>query len=201
GATQEASSLSSLLGSGKVNTLISSGPDGAWSGSDLSSKLNSTTPAILAPNAHYNETVAEPASYFYGNAGQSLLSDSSVTPAAGDIVFTMGCHAGLPLNSSLLGGPSWAELYGAGKDVYVANTGYGIGDDQMIAYSVRLLAGFSANLGSNMDVGQALMFAKQAYAAQGSIQGSIAPIDAKALQELTFYGLPNYTIGATGTSA
>jgi hypothetical protein len=202
GAQQEATDLSGLLGAGNVSSLIASGPSSAWSGQQLSSALNGSKPAIIAPNAHYDETLAEPAGYYYGSSNDSLLDDSTIAPVAGDIVFTMGCHAGLELDPGEIGGgTSWTELFGSSNDEFIANTGYGIGDSDMIAYSVRLLDDFAGNIGPSMNIGQALMFAKQTYAAQGSVQGSIPPIDAKALQELTFYGMPNYVIGTSGTSA
>ncbi len=78
-----------------------------------------------------------------------------------------------------------------------APTGYGLGDTEVIAYSGRLLKLFAQKLDGTSSVGQALMLAKQQYMQLGVTSF----YDAKALEEATFYGLPMYRLGASGTVA
>ena len=90
----------------------------------------------------------------------------------------------------------WAQGVASRGGVLAANTGFGYGDSEAVAYSERLMADFAANLDGQMTVGQALMFAKQS-----SVHLPMAVVDAKVMQEATFYGLPMYRLGAGGLSA
>ena len=120
---------------------------------------------------------------------------------AGRILFTMGCHAGLAVPDAYLAGTpaaateglDWAqELAQHNVAVYVANTGYGIGDTGSVAYSERLMALYGKLLDGSLTAGQALVYAKQAY--YGSL-GAVGVYDLKILQEAAFYGLPFWHIG------
>ena len=79
--------------------------------------------------------------------------------------------------------------------VYVANTGYGVGDTSSVAYSERLMGLYAKLLDGSLSVGQALAYAKQAY--YGSL-GAVGVYDFKILQETAFYGLPFWKL-ATAT--
>ena len=113
----------------------------------------------------------------------------------------MGCHAGLVRAGRLhhrhdaapraLRGDWSQTLSAAGVSVYVANTGYGIGDTSSVAYSERLMALFSKLLDGSLTAGQALTYAKQAY--YGSL-GAVGVYDTKILQQAAFYGLPFWRI-------
>src|SRR5205807_5241228 len=76
---------------------------------------------------------------------------------------------------------------------------YGYGDTDTVAYSERVMSYFAGNIANRTStVGQSLMFAKQRYNSELNVAGVY---DAKAMEEATFYGLPMWTIGSTGTSA
>ena len=81
--------------------------------------------------------------------------------------------------------------------MYVANTGYGIGDTVSIAYSERLMGLYSRLLDGSLKAGQALAYAKQAY--YGSL-GAVGVYDLKILQQTTFYGLPFWGVSTTAGS-
>jgi hypothetical protein len=91
----------------------------------------------------------------------------------------------------------WPEAFSdQGAAVYVANTGYGYGDTDIVAYSEKVMSLFAERIGSKtgsaLTIGQALAYAKQEYF--GSLVQYEA-YDEKALQETTFYGLPMFRIG------
>ena len=88
--------------------------------------------------------------------------------------------------------PDWPQTLAQQPAVFVANTGYGYGDTEAVAYSERLMALFARNLDRTLTVGQALPFAKQRYLGDLAV---LSPYDEKALAEATFYGLPMYGIG------
>ncbi len=180
-----------------------------WTQADLLAKLFPTggaTPLIDSINAHYDHTALLPSA---GNSGSSsqleTAADIAIRSAgqelAGRILFTMGCHAGLAVPDAYISGtdaPSttlkgdWAQtLSAAGVSVYVANTGYGIGDTSSVAYSERLMALFAKLLDGSLTAGQALTYAKQAY--YGSL-GAVGVYDLKILQQAAFYGLPFWRV-------
>jgi len=187
-----------------------------WTQSDLIAKLfpaTGATPLVDSINAHYDHTALLPSA---GNAGTSGQLETAADVAArstagqllGRILFTMGCHAGLAVPDAYIAGTDaasatlkgdWAQtLSHAGASVYVANTGYGIGDTSSVAYSERLMALFSKLLDGSVTVGQALAFAKQSY--YGSL-GAVGVYDVKILQQAAFYGLPFWRVStATGAT-
>ena len=73
----------------------------------------------------------------------------------------MGCHAGLNVPDAFLpagrAAPDWAQTFAAAKgaSVYLANTGFGYGDSDTVAYSEDLNARFAANLADGMTAGAA----------------------------------------------
>src|SRR5439155_17410298 len=90
----------------------------------------------------------------------------------------------------------WPQKLGSSADVYVANTGFGYGDTDSIAYGERVMSLLAGQLGGRQSTaGQALMYAKQQYIADNAVPGVY---DAKAAEEATFYGLPMYRIGQDG---
>ena len=118
----------------------------------------------------------------------------------------MGCHAGLAVPDAYVPGTGseldtlrldWAQaLSRAEVSVYVANTGFGIGDTSSVAYSERLIGLYAKLLDGSLTVGQALAYAKQAY--YGSL-GAVGVYDLKILQQTAFYGLPFWGVSTTGT--
>ena len=208
GAAKVADSLDGIVGAGNDTRLI----NGTWTSADLASHFNNATPVpgIASINAHYdhhrllpgagNTTGDESDLYTTQNIVRSPVSPQ-ILP--GEVLFSMGCHAGLNVSDAFAGTPSadqaqllldWPQAFAdQGAAVYVGNTGYGYGDTDTVAYSEQLMSNFAARLAGSMSIGQALTFAKQDY------YGSLAQYqtyDEKVLSETAFYGLPMYRIGA-----
>lgn len=199
------------------STLIDQpGVTGGWTQADLIARLFPTTgatPLVDAINAHYDHTALLPSAGNAGTSGQlETAADVALRSNAGQLIgrilFTMGCHAGLAVPDAYIAGTDaasatlrgdWAQtLSHAGAAVYVANTGYGIGDTSSVAYSERLMALFSKLLDGSLTVGQALAYAKQSY--YGSL-GAVGVYDVKILQQAAFYGLPFWRVStATGAT-
>ncbi|HEX5917054.1 MAG TPA: PxKF domain-containing protein [Nocardioides sp.] len=185
------------------------GTTSPWTRDDLLTRLlpaDGPAPGVTSLNAHFDHTALLPS---LGDAGGSddLVSTSDVTAAADGrlaqkVLFTMGCHAGLAVPDAYLPGGAvdplaldWAQALAAQEvSVYVANTGYGIGDTSAVAYSERLMGLYAKLLDGSVSAGQALSFAKQAY--YGSL-GAVGVYDLKILQQTTFYGLPFWGVGTT----
>ena len=169
--------------------------DESWGAADALAALNRPAAAFSAFNAHFDHYRAMPAAANSG-ADDTLISSDQVKPAPGSLVFTIGCNAGQSVEdaiSVLAAGDArlrdWPQqLAQQGAAGLAANTGYGYGDTEAVAYSERLMAEFARNLAAgNATAGQALMLAKQ-----GHIVGTADDYDVKALHIATFYGLPTY---------
>ena len=185
------------------------GTPSPWNRDDLLTRLlpgDGPAPGVTSLNAHFDHTALLPS---LGDAGGSddLVSTADVAATAAGmlakkVLFTMGCHAGLAVPDAYLPDGSvdplaldWAQaLAGQEVSVFVANTGYGIGDTSAIAYSERLMGLYAALLDGSVSAGQALAYAKQAY--YGSL-GAVGVYDLKVLQQTTFYGLPFWGVGTT----
>ena len=198
GATEQRDALSGRVGENNTQSRI----DETWTASDAAAGLGAPGSGFLAVNAHYDHYRLLPAAASNGS-NPDLLTARQVAPPAGSAIFTIGCHAGLNLAiDGTEGNPDprlgdWAEEFSArGGSLYAANTGYGYGDTEAVAYSERLMAEYASLLASgDVTAGQALMFAKQTTIASVGV-----PDDywSKASMEATFYGLPMYRIGADG---
>jgi len=180
-----------------------------WSRNDLLTKLlpaGDPAPGVTSLNAHFDHT-ALASSKRDAVRSDDLLTTSDVTAAAGGrlarkVLFTMGCHAGLAVPDAYLPGGAvdplaldWAQALAAQEvSVYVANTGFGIGDTSAVAYSERLMGLYAKLLDGSVSAGQALAYAKQAY--YGSL-GAVGVYDVKILQQTTFYGLPFWGVGTS----
>ena len=87
----------------------------------------------------------------------------------------MGCHAGLNVSDAFLpsGTPRLgAAVRGRGRGRYLANTGFGYGDSDNVAYSEDLNARFASNLADGMTAGAAFADAKQASRATSASSAS-----------------------------
>lgn len=178
-----------------------------WTTAQLESALTATaTPAVDSINAHFDFYGALPAEDNTNGTEANLFTTTAVSgdesAYAGRLLFSMGCHAGLDINTvevAASGVPptaDWANTFADAGALWVANTGYGYGDSTDIAYSAALMADFAGDLGEPLTIGQALAEAKQQYAAGNAI---LSPYDLKSMMESTLYGLPMYTLnGATG---
>ncbi|WP_460526606.1 virginiamycin B lyase family protein [Flindersiella endophytica] len=196
GATAIGQALSS-----QVPSTTNNGP---WDSGNALDAINQPDPAYLAVNAHHNHYGALPEQAFT-SGGPDVLYSTDVAPAAGSVLFTVGCHAGLNVPNVAVSSPTpeeqdqltdWAEQSSKHSALFTGNTGYGYGDTEVVGYSERLLQHYAEQLsGTQVTAGQALMFAKQQYA--GDL-GVIGVYDSKVLQESVFYGLPTYRVTEDG---
>ena len=152
---------------------------------------------------HFNFSEALPSSGdASGNYTDNLLTTADLgrKDLGGGIWFTVGCHSGTNLaDISVLGDAptdDWAQSFSQRGAVYLAQTGYGLGDTVAIALSERLLTLFTRNLDGRMTVGLAHAQAKQQYLGDLGLYGEY---DYKSLQTATLFGLPMYQYG-DGTS-
>ena len=143
------------------------------------------SPSVASINAHM-----DPTRLLAGNDEIITTDDFDADRLTGSMLFTLGCHAGLNLPDRYLGAGAddWVDTL-AGRAVYVANTGYGYADGNVVGLTERLLSLYAGKVGGNLTAGQALMFAKQAYL--GGL-GLYTNYDEKVLMQATFYGLPMY---------
>lgn len=149
-------------------------------------------PALLSLNAHFTHRAAEAAQPARNGSRSILPADLAFGGAlAQRLVFTVGCHSGL----SVPAGPAdaqhedFAQVTVAGGATYVANTGFGYGDADTIAYSERLMTLFVEHVTRGRSTGQALRMAKADYLNGLGLQ-SLTPYDEKVLGIATLYGLP-----------
>ena len=168
GAQAVADAAKTYLPAPSVRTLINDG----FAATDLVSALFPATGAasINSLNGHYDHYRALSAA---GSAAGTLdvMSTSDVDARsgalAGDVLFSVGCHAGLPVSDVIVGTttPSrdWDQALASQGSVWAANTGFGLGDTDTVAFSERLMALFAGNLNGSLSIGEALTRAKQQY--------------------------------------
>lgn len=209
GATAVDRALAGDVGStGSHQILI----DESWTRQQVLDALfpgGSVSPRLVSLNAHFDQSRALPAAGNSSGSDNDLLTAADVAAhpqaLAGRVLFSMGCHAGLsvPLAYSGIAGSDaatadWAkQLAGTQTALWVANTGYGLGDTATVALSEALMRDFAQRLDGSLTAGAALAYAKQAYL--GSL-GAYGAADEKALQEVAFYGLPMWRIGGKASN-
>jgi len=176
-----------------------------WDRSDLSDLFLKQGFNISSINAHCDHWgIGTPP----GTGGDPLRTGeiAGATLEHGQLVFSMGCHAGLNVPDNFSSLPSSLDLPQAlaQKTAWlIANTGYGYGDSDTIAFSEQLMDNFARALVDtqkpNPPVGQALVDAKQSYFLNNFGRTSL---DYKVMIESELYGLPMYIIdpGAGGTT-
>lgn len=188
-----------------------------WTRADLLNRIvpagAAAAPSIQSVNAHFDQARALPAAGNTAADETDLVTTADLAAAPGKLngklLFSMGCHAGLnvPLSYSGLTGASatatadWPKQLATQRAIWVANTGYGLGDTATVALSEALMRNFAARLDGTLLAGSALAFAKQAYLGE---LGTYGAADEKALQQIAFYGLPMWRIGgptSTGATA
>jgi hypothetical protein len=165
-------------------------------------------PGVASINAHFDHYRLLPGAGNTSGNQSDLYTSAKIARAAADprilpgrVIFSMGCHAGLSVPDTIAPSPTadqanrlrdWPQAFAdQGAGVYVANTGYGYGDTQIVAYSEELMSLFAKNFNADMTLGQALTAAKQAY--YGNLV-QYQTYDEKALAETTFYGLPMFKL-------
>lgn len=190
--------------------------NGTWTREQAEDALAANSRGFSSLNGHYDNNRALPADQDSAGTQEDLLSAQTSLPAdlADGILATVGCNAGVNLEDLLLrprpGDPTfapdekdeartrdWAQRISAARGLFVANTGFGYGDDAAIAYSEKVIAGFAGRLDGSMTVGQALQFAKQGYLDSATF----GVYDHKAVQEATLFGLPQWRVGPSGQVA
>ena len=172
-----------------------------WTASDLARLLlGDPAPGLSSVNAHANHWAFGPAS------GGPFFSNQLLTSFfGGELVFSMGCHAGLNVDDSVSLPGNWSldfpQAFARKATWFVGNTGYGYGDSDIVALSEELMNRFAQALGTaeSPSVGQSLVNAKRGYFLN---MGGYGPFDAKVLLQATLYGLPMYqvTVGSSGTA-
>jgi hypothetical protein len=160
-------------------------------------------PDVGALYAHYNQWLAQPASFPSPPTVADFPTTGDVTSRA-QLLFTIGCHSGLNVPDTV-GGPiapadlprqlDWAQAYSRARTaVYVANTGFGYGDTKTVDLSERLMRGFARNLNTGGTIGEQWVRALHSYF---STAGLYDVVDEKVMVEANMYGLPFY--GFSGT--
>jgi hypothetical protein len=120
--------------------------------------------------------------------------DANGVPLTASVLYTPGCHAGLPVPND---GPDThpldlpEQMAKKGVPAYIANTGYGWGMEVGASLSEALMQNLTNELlgHDSISVGRALAEAKRGYYMQAH-QWNV--FDHKVLHELTLYGIPNY---------
>ena len=189
-----------------------------WTAADLRCKLlglgagctTPSAPSVSDANAHFTHYAGLSANGFNTGGFDDIVTSSDVATAAalnklvGKLVFTIGCHAGfsapdraiadldpsLGVNAKL----DFAQAFAQAQAVYIASTGYGIGDDSGISGTEGLLVYYAKELARpGASAGQALVNAKRAYMASLT---AASVYDEKSSINLTLYGLPMYSLGS-----
>ncbi|HET9728663.1 MAG TPA: hypothetical protein VFR41_04535, partial [Acidimicrobiia bacterium] len=170
---------------------------GAWTPSDLTSRLlGATPPGITSFNGHFDQTHLVAGNETDAVTSSVLAQGANAGKLSRRLLFSMGCHSGLSVSDVSVGTElDWPQAItgSAQGGVYEGNTGFGYGDSDTVALGERLMALYAQALNGATSVGQALMLAKQEYAATTEVMN---PFDEKVLQESVFYGLPLYSLAA-----
>lgn len=187
-----------------------------WTADDLRCGLlgigGCTPPTLAAPNAHYTHYGAMSANGFtleLDDVMSSLDVLNATDALTGALVFTIGCHAGL----SVPDGDALSDEAAAGIDpaldfaqamaiqraVFIASTGFGIGETTGLGGTEQLLAIFAEGLTQGgVPAGQALVAAKQEFVLASA---AFTVYEEKSSINTTLYGLPMYTIAQPVASA
>lgn len=186
-----------------TNRLISE----SWTSTDLTNAFVAAAPKVASINAHFDHNRALPAAQNAAGTQSDLFTTTNLPTDnrfANGLFLSMGCHGGLSVSDIELGlsanAVDWAQSFSGRGAQWVANTGFGYGDTELVAYSERLMALFAKELAvdGSLTTGQALSLAKRDYAKTTQVW---SPYDQKALQEVVHYGLPMYRVGATSPVA
>ncbi|HET6615132.1 MAG TPA: dockerin type I domain-containing protein, partial [Dehalococcoidia bacterium] len=200
GASQTAGALSALA----PDTLIND----TWSSDDLRCSFlgtNCATHDLNAVNAHFTHYAALSANGFTTTNFADFITSEEVASAGGGsglggtLTFTIGCHGGLsvpdrqgiPPEAGLTVDPrlDFAQAMARQRAVYVANTGFGLGDSVGVAGNEELMIIFAQELAKGGPAGDALATAKREYLLR---QSTLSVYVEKSSITTTMYGLPMY---------
>lgn len=166
-----------------------------WTSNSILNAVNNggSAPTLISLNAHYSPWAFSPA---LGKSNVSANQFASAADLRRRLLFTMGCHSGFNVTNYLQTG-SEMDFAEATADepvgAFIGNTGYGIGINNVNAFSQKLFGDYAYFISQNT-LGGALQQAKQEYLANGITN----PYDYKVVAQAVFYGIPNYKIvGAT----
>jgi Domain of unknown function DUF11/Cysteine-rich secretory protein family len=159
---------------------------------------------LTSLNGHFSHNAIEPANRASGTFAIDGLR--TVAPASDataffkidggpTLIYSVGGHAGLNAPDSAFTDPALQSdfpsmiLKHGGN--WIGNTGYGYGDDSLIAYSERLSLLFTEMIGQpgTPTIGASLAQAKQRYVRTIGA-GALSAYDDKVLAQMTLYGLP-----------
>ncbi len=169
--------------------------------------------ALISLNAHFDHYRALPANGDQKQGFTDNLIASTVAAQLGpdgfdrSLIFSMGCHSGLAVPDGLVdvNNADWAQQISGVGGIYIANTGFGYGDTETVAYTEQLMALFAKNVTSPIlvddvptTVGEAFKVAKNRFIADLAV---LSVYDEKAMMESTFYGLPFYRTALAAATA
>ncbi len=197
-----AEAISDTLGGGglTLDTLI----DDTWDRDDLEQRWLEKRQDVASINAHFDHRNAFPADESRGDlTSQDVLN--ATASLSGTLNFSMGCHSGynVPDNYAQFGYKlDFAQVMARRGGWWVANTGFGYGMDDSIAFTEKLMHLFSEELAqeTGVSVGYAMQRAKQRYLSSAP-SGGFGTYDEKALIEATLYGLPMYRVSIGNAAA
>ncbi len=199
GTATASAELSGIVGAANTRTLI----DDTWNRVGLLGALFPSTGAsgINQLNGHYDHHSALPAAGNTTGDTSDLVTTADLDARPGAlprrIVFTIGCHAGLPVSNVVVGETSpikgdWAEAYASQRSAYAANTGFGLGSTDSVAWSEQLMAELAGNLNGSLTIGEALAQAKADYFLG---RANFSAYEQKTTLQATLYGLPFFAVG------
>jgi hypothetical protein len=197
-----------------VDTLLSPSTDsfqepGTWTASDLRDALAGADYDLLYLAGHFSDGALKAADYATILRAADLL-DLAPSRLAGALVVSPGCHSGYntPDGAAILGAtdqPDWAQYFARRGTTLVAGTGYQYGDTQFVQFAEDLYTRFfeqlridtvpNSPLGDEVEVGQALVLAKQRYLIDSPV---IRGIDKKTLTISALFGLPMTRVNMQG---
>ena len=152
------------------------------------------------------QRILSPTSYL-GSSAFSYFLDSNAGPgSSASLVYSVGCHAGLSVPDNAIAATAdptgrfqadWASTILKQGGNLIANTGYGYGDSDTVAYSEKLslllTEALTRDTGGQITLGEALLEAKYAYIEIAG-PGSLSAFDEKVLLEMNLYGLPDIEV-------
>jgi PKD repeat protein len=174
-----------------------------------------TVRSVIAANAHFTQYAALSANGFGVDDFTDILTSTEVASAGGPtpalerrVVFTMGCHPGLNVPDRAAqaadGGlgidPAldFAQAMARQRAVFIASTGYGLGDDIGLAGTELLLTKFADELvRGDVFIGNALRDSKESFLLSLL---SMTTYDEKSSVQLTMFGLPMYRVQVPETA-
>ncbi len=188
--------------------------DDTWTAAELRCRMlddgvdpSCRAPDIAVPNAHFTHYQGLSANGFStDNFDDSLFAsdladDGGSTPLLeGAVVFTMGCHAGFNAPDNQVAAaiddfdPALDFPQAAARQhaIWIASTGFGIGDDEGIAGTEEIMGVFADNLvNSGLTAGEAMTKSLQDYILA---QNPLTVYAVKSAVQTTFYGLTMYAV-------